>query len=86
MTRQTTTLAGRRLRSVREIVGTIVREMEEAEEARRWLQLRDWDKRLARREAAMVCGEVLEGFEQVCKGWRDKMVEETRTGLEIEAG
>lgn len=50
------------------------REYEGAEEARRWIEKGDWDRRLRDREAKQVAGEVCGGFEKVCEGWREKLV------------
>ncbi|MCJ1243097.1 hypothetical protein MMC30_000294 [Trapelia coarctata] len=84
LTRQTTTLASRRLRAAREAVGTMKREIEEAEAGERWLEIGGWNERLKDREAARVCGEVVGGFEEVCKGWRERLVRQG--GGEVEVG
>ena len=75
MTRQTTTLATRRLKSARETLGMLQREMREAEEGLRWLAVGGWEEKLKKREAARICGEVVGGFEEVCEGWRRRLVE-----------
>ena len=74
MTRQTTTLASRRLRSSREAVAELKREGAEREEGIRWVETGGWDERLSGRECARVCGEVVGGFEEVCRGWRERLV------------
>jgi hypothetical protein len=84
MTRQTTTLASRRLRAAREAVGTMKRAVEEAEAGERWLEIGGWNERLKERAAARVCGEVVGGFEEVCKGWRERLVRQG--GGEVKVG
>ncbi|MCJ1477509.1 hypothetical protein MMC13_006181 [Lambiella insularis] len=74
MTRQTTTLAARRLRAAKEAVEILKRELKEAEEGVRWLETGGWDDRLRGREAAKMCGEVVGGFEEVCAEWREMLV------------
>lgn len=74
MTRQTTTLAARRLRSSREAVAELKREWEEREEGIRWVESGGWEERLRTRECARVCGEVVGGFEEVCNGWRERLI------------
>ncbi|MCJ1331602.1 hypothetical protein MMC10_008293 [Thelotrema lepadinum] len=75
MGRQTTTLAARRLKSAREMVGILQRETREAEEGLRWLAAGGWEEKLKQREAARICGEVVGGFEEVCEGWRRRLFE-----------
>ena len=74
MMRQTTTLATRRLRTAKESLGTMKKEMDEAEIGLRYIEIGDWDKSLRERKAQRVCKEVVDGFEKVCDGWRDKLV------------
>ena len=81
MTRQTTLTASRRLRSATEMVVEIRREAKVGEEAARWLEKGNWEHRLAGRECASVCGEVLGGFEDTCNMWRARLV----GGLEVAA-
>jgi hypothetical protein len=66
--------AGRRLKGVRELVVEIRNEEELQEEGIRWIEAGDWEGRLARREGARVCGEVVSGFERFCEGWRERLV------------
>ena len=73
MTRQTTTLATRRLRTAREVAGTMKQEIDKAEEGERWLEVGSWALKLRRREAARVCREVVEGFDEVLKGHRKRL-------------
>ena len=43
-----------------------------------------WDDRLAERDCARVCGEVVGGFEDVCNGWRDRLLAEGGIGGRVE--
>lgn len=58
------------------------REQDLSEEGRRWIEMGDWERRLREREGARVCGEVVGGFEQVCEGWRARLME---SAVSIEA-
>ena len=73
MMRQTTSLASRRLRVARELVVEMRGEMEAKEMGIRWVETGNWQGRLAGRECARVCGEVVGGFEEVCASWRKKL-------------
>ncbi|AEO56167.1 hypothetical protein MYCTH_2300760 [Thermothelomyces thermophilus ATCC 42464] len=74
MSRQTTTAAARRLRAAREVVAELRRDEELREEGERWLARGGWGERLARRECALVCGDVVGGFEKVCESWRERLM------------
>jgi hypothetical protein len=74
MSRQTTTTATRRLKSARELVAEMRRDEEAREEGERWLRRGNWSERLGNRECAGVCGDVVGGFEEVCNGWRARLV------------
>ncbi|KAF4960577.1 hypothetical protein FGADI_839 [Fusarium gaditjirri] len=74
MSRQTTTMATRRLKSAKEIVTEMRREEELREEGERWLTRGNWGERLEKRECAGVCGDVIGGFEEVCNGWRERLL------------
>ncbi|CAG8961430.1 hypothetical protein HYFRA_00013880 [Hymenoscyphus fraxineus] len=74
MSRQTTTAATRRLRSARELVAEMKKEEEEREEGELWLTKGNWSERLGKRECAGVCGDVVGGFEEVCNGWRERLL------------
>ncbi|OLN97471.1 hypothetical protein CCHL11_01220 [Colletotrichum chlorophyti] len=76
MSRQTTTTATRRLKSAKELVAEIKREEELREEGERWLTRGNWSEKLRKRECAGVCGEVVGGFEEVCNGWRARLLEQ----------
>lgn len=73
MTRQTTSLASRRLRAARELVVEMRREHLATEAGILWVEKGNWEGRLAGRECAKVCGEVVGGFEEVCESWRKKL-------------
>ncbi|CAK7204125.1 hypothetical protein SEUCBS139899_006879 [Sporothrix eucalyptigena] len=74
MARQTTNTATRRLRSAKELVAELRRDEELREEGERWLARGNWNERLKRRECAHVCGDVVGGFEEVCNGWRARLL------------
>lgn len=74
MSRQTTVLANRRLKSARELVAEMRREEEKREEGEQWIKTGNWGERLSRRECASVCGDVVGGFEEVCNGWRERLL------------
>jgi hypothetical protein len=74
MSRQTTTKATRQLRSARELVVEMRRDNEMAEESVRWIEKGDWQERLGRRECGGVCRDVVGGFEEVCNGWRERLL------------
>ena len=82
MTRQTTSLAARRLRAAREMVVEMRKDAEAQDEGERWVEKGQWDKRLADRDCARICGDVVGGFEEVCNGWKERLV----GGLGVEVG
>ncbi|KAI9670950.1 MAG: hypothetical protein M1831_005035 [Alyxoria varia] len=89
MSREITNTAARRLRSAREVVGELRREWECAEVGKRWIEEGGWEGRLREREGARVCRDVVGGFEEVCEGWRERLVREgaaVREGPEVGAG
>ena len=71
--RQTTTLASRRLRAARELVVEMRREAEARKTGIDWVEEGNWECRLAGRECAGLCGEVVGGFEEVCASWRERL-------------
>ncbi len=85
MSRQTTTLATRRLRSARELVADIQKDIHARDDGIRWIEHGDWQARLARRECAGVCQDVVGGFEEVCQGWRDRLLASASASAEIGA-
>lgn len=74
MSRQTTTTATRRLRTAKEMVADMKREEELKEEGEMWLSRGNWGERLQKRECAGVCRDVVGGFEEVCNGWRARLL------------
>lgn len=74
MSRQTTTTAARRLKGARDLVAELRRDEELREQGERWLARGGWGERLRRRECALVCGEVVGGFEKVCDSWRERLL------------
>ncbi|KAI9740991.1 MAG: hypothetical protein M1834_002702 [Cirrosporium novae-zelandiae] len=74
MSRQTTTAASRRLRSTKELVAEIRKDNEEREEGVAWIERGGWGERLEKRECAGVCRDVVGGFEEVCQGWRERLL------------
>ncbi len=80
MTRQTTTLATRRLRSTRELVAEMRKDSEAMEEGIRWIDKGGWQERLADRECASVCRDVVGGFEEVCTGLRERLMAGAEVG------
>lgn len=74
MSRQTTVIATRRLKSAKELVAEVRRDDELREEGERWLSRENWGERLKNRECAGVCREVIGGFEDVCNGWRERLL------------
>ena len=88
MMRQTTSLASRRLRCATEMAIDMKRETEAREESIRWVERGRWEEKLAKRECARVCGEIMGGFEEVCRGWRASLVgkEVILAGVEVGAG
>lgn len=73
--RQLTTTATRRLKSAKEVVTEMRREDELREEGERWLKKGNWGERLEKRECASVCGDIVDGFEEVCDGWRTRLAQ-----------
>ena len=71
--RQFTSTASRRLRSARDLVAELRREDEGRNQGMRWIETGGWDRRLKEREAARVCGDVVNGFEAICGEWRERL-------------
>ncbi|POS83495.1 hypothetical protein EPUL_004214 [Erysiphe pulchra] len=74
MSRQSTVTATRRLRSARELVAEMRKEEIARIESESWLKRHNSSERLHNRECARVCGDVLDGFDEVCNGWRARLV------------
>jgi hypothetical protein len=71
--RQATSAASRRLKSVRDFVLDLRQEEAAREEGIRYLDLGDWDNRIRNREASRMCGDVVNGFETTCNLWRNRL-------------
>ncbi|ORY08699.1 hypothetical protein BCR34DRAFT_626097 [Clohesyomyces aquaticus] len=80
MSRQAHGNAARRLKSAKDHLGEWKREAELREQGTRWIERGDWDRRLKEREAKRACGNVVDGFEEVCGMWRKRLCE----GLGVE--
>ncbi|ROT34812.1 hypothetical protein SODALDRAFT_329462 [Sodiomyces alkalinus F11] len=76
MCRQTTTIAARRLKSAKDLVAELKRESDLRKEGELWLSRGNWSERLQKRECASVCGEVVGGFEELCNGWRTRLLDQ----------
>lgn len=72
--RQSAMVAARRLRSVKDVLSEWKREDREREEGVGWIERGDWERRLRSRECARECRDVVEGFEKVCGGWRERLI------------
>lgn len=88
MIRQTTALASRKLKAAKEAVDELRRETRIREEGVRWVERGNWDQKLSNRECGSICGDMVDGFRQVCEQW-EKTIREDVTGheaLEVAAG
>ncbi|MCJ1336235.1 hypothetical protein MMC09_001511 [Bachmanniomyces sp. S44760] len=88
ITSQTTALASRRLRASQSLVRDLIKEDQDQEQGRRYLERGNWDERLKGRQAAGVCRDVVGGFEGVVEGWRTKVLggAVSTAGLGVGAG
>ncbi|KAF2199708.1 hypothetical protein GQ43DRAFT_419638 [Delitschia confertaspora ATCC 74209] len=75
MSRQSTGIAARRLKSAKEQLGEWKRESEMRDQGVRWIEKGEWERRLGEREAAKGCKGVVDGFEEVCGMWRARLCE-----------
>ncbi|KAF2110044.1 hypothetical protein BDV96DRAFT_615388 [Lophiotrema nucula] len=75
MSRQANGNAARRLKSAKEQLGEWKRDTELREQGVHWIEKGDWDRRLKEREAKAACGNVVDGFEEVCGMWRQRLCE-----------
>ena len=73
MNRQTVTSSGRKLRAVTELVTEIRQQAEVSEEAIRWIEMGEWERKLSSRNSKKVCREVIRGFEETCQSWRQRL-------------
>ena len=75
MSRQTTSIASRRLKTAKEQVSEWKKESDLKEQGVRWIEKGEWDRRLREREAERSCASVVNGFEEVCDQWRKRLYE-----------
>lgn len=68
------TTAGRKLKSVRDLVADFRLEEELREEGMRYVEKGNWERRLQDREGAKVCRDVVNGFERTCEVWRERLL------------
>ncbi|KAG0134485.1 hypothetical protein HOY82DRAFT_553910 [Tuber indicum] len=73
MARQSSIAANRKLRVAREACADWKSELEQVERSRRWIEDGDWDAKCRNRNAANVCAEVTGGFEDVCRGFEERL-------------
>ncbi|KAF1958586.1 hypothetical protein CC80DRAFT_408564 [Byssothecium circinans] len=75
MTRQTAVNATRRLKSSKDQLAEWKRDQELREAGVRWIEKGDWDMKLKDRQAGSQCWDVVNGFEEQCGLWRQKLCE-----------
>lgn len=75
MGRQTTSSAARHLRTTHAMVTELRRENEVAQQAKWKIEKDGWDRRLGERWCASQCNDVVGGFEKVCEGLRQGLVD-----------
>ena len=75
MTRQTTVNAARRLKSSKDQLAEWKRDQELHEAGVRWIEKGDWEVKLKGRQAGSECFDVVNGFEEQCGLWRQKLCE-----------
>lgn len=68
------TTFARHLRNARELVGEMKKEEEASQAGQKWLNDGGWHERLKGRESGRRCAEVVKGFEEVCGGWRERLI------------
>ncbi|KAI4139330.1 MAG: hypothetical protein L6R39_006348 [Caloplaca ligustica] len=88
MLRQTTSLASRKLKAARDMVDELRKEAQLREDGIEWVEKGNWDARLSRRECAATCGDVVDGFRDVCEKWEATIQDNTvgHNALEVGAG
>ncbi|KAF2751977.1 hypothetical protein M011DRAFT_463466 [Sporormia fimetaria CBS 119925] len=75
MSRQVQNDATRRLRVAKEQVSDWKKDAELREQGMAYIEKGEWDRRLEEREAKRACSAVVDGFEEVCEGWRKRLCE-----------
>ncbi|CUS07651.1 unnamed protein product [Tuber aestivum] len=73
MVRQSSIAANRKLRVAKEACADWKSELERVERSRRWIEDGDWDAKCRNRNAASVCSQVTDEFEDVCRGFEESL-------------
>jgi len=74
MTRETAKTAARRLEGARLLVARIRSEAAAREQGFEAIEAAGWQRRIAGRESARACQDVIRGFEETCGEYRDMLV------------
>ena len=72
--KQISSSASRRLKTVKDLVTEIRRDEEDRDIGVRWIENGKWDRRLREKEARRICGEVVDGFESTCDMWKSRIM------------
>ncbi|KAK4984491.1 hypothetical protein LTR50_006566 [Elasticomyces elasticus] len=80
ISKQSSTIASRRLRTTLSIVVELRQEREKSDQAECSLEKGGWGRRLEERWCARECRDVVEGFENVCEGMRMRLVQAAEAG------
>ncbi|KAK4994494.1 hypothetical protein LTR66_005488 [Elasticomyces elasticus] len=80
ISKQSSTIASRHLRTTLSIVVELRREREKSDQAECSLEKDGWGRRLEERWCAKECMDVVEGFENVCEGMRMRLVQAAEAG------
>ncbi|KAF2642991.1 hypothetical protein P280DRAFT_241733 [Massarina eburnea CBS 473.64] len=75
MTRQMAVNATRRLKSSKDQLAEWKRDQDLREAGVKWIESGDWEAKLKRRQAGSECWDVVNGFEEQCGLWRQKLCE-----------
>ncbi|PVI06584.1 hypothetical protein DM02DRAFT_514426 [Periconia macrospinosa] len=75
MTRQTTVNATRRLKSSKDQLAEWKRDQELRDAGVVWIEKGGWEEKLKERQAGSECWDVVNGFEEACGMWRQKLCE-----------
>ncbi|KAL5444534.1 hypothetical protein PMIN05_003221 [Paraphaeosphaeria minitans] len=75
MSRQKANEANRKLRSSKDQLAEWKKDVDLREMGTAYIDNGDWDRRLREREAGAACGDVVNGFEEMCGMWRKKLCE-----------
>lgn len=76
MTRQGTEAAARRLKGTKEIVAQLREGLKRADDGALWIERGQWDQKLANRESATACRDIVGGFEETCESLRKRLLED----------